>query len=345
MTMVLETPVTGPVAWRNADVANDPSWIHHLDAEDLDELEAAAAAVQQRATPHLEFGRDDFALPTLGPKLADMLDAVENGRGFVLIRGLPVPRYDRATLETIYWGLGSHLGNPISQNAKGQRLAEVKDRGHDYHAVNARGYTTNAGLNPHVDTSDMTALLCFHPAKEGGLSSLASSATIYNEILANHPEYLEVLYRGFRHDLRGEGVTGDLNEVTHNRIPVYSYFQGRLSCSYNLKIIETASSKMDTPLTDLERKALDYVADTARRPDIRLDMDLRQGDIQFINNYTLLHYRAAFVDFPEPERKRNMLRLWVNFHDGRPLAPEFADRYNTGPRGGVAVGRGNGFAI
>ena len=341
----LDTPVTGPTVWRRVDVDADESWVYHLTESDIGTLESAAGAVLERGLPPMDFERADFPLAALAGRLAPLLDQVENGRGFMVIRGLPVDRYDRPLIETIYWGLGCHFGMPISQNARGQRLAEVKDRGHNYTETNARGYTTRAKLLPHVDTSDMTALLCLNPAKSGGLSSLVSSAAIFNAVLARHPEYLDILFRGFHHDLRGEGVTGKIDEVTNHRIPVYSHYEGRLSCSFNFKIIESAGEKMGSPLSPEERAALEFILEMAEHPDFRFDMALRRGDIQLINNYTLLHYRSAYIDHDDPALRRNMLRLWVNFHDGRPLEPAFADRYNTGARGGVAIGQGNGYAI
>lgn len=343
MQQALKSPISGVTAWRHADI--DDEWLYTFSDADIAELENAARQAQASGKGHLGFGREDFPLDTLDGRVADMLRDVEAGRGFIVLRGLPVGRYDRETAETIYWGLGRHFGTAISQNAKGQRLAEVRDRGHDYSEINSRGYTTRARLTPHVDTSDMTALLCLHPAKEGGLSTLASSVTVYNEVLANHPEYLELLFRGFHHDLRGEGVTGRLDEVTNERIPVFSFCENQLSCCFNLKAMETGADKIGEPLTGLERDALNYIIETADRPDIRFDMALEQGDIQLINNYAVLHSRSDYVDYPEPERKRNMLRLWINFHVGRPLVPAFADRFNTGARGGVAVGQGGGYHI
>ncbi len=339
----LQSPITDVTAWRHADIGEE--WLYTFSEGDIAELETAARQAQASGKGHLGFARDDFPLDALGERVADLLHDVEDGRGFIVLRGLPVGRYDRETTETIYWGLGRHFGTAISQNAKGQRLAEVRDRGHDYTEINSRGYTTRARLLPHVDTSDMTALLCLHPAKEGGLSTLASSVTVYNEILARHPEHLEPLFRGFHHDLRGEGVTGRMDEVTNQRIPVFSFCEGQLSCCFNYKAMETGAEKIGEPFTDLEQEALDFFIETADRPDIRFDMALEQGDIQLINNYAVLHSRSDFVDYPEPERKRNMLRMWINSHVGRPLAPAFADRFNTGARGGVAVGEGGGYHI
>jgi hypothetical protein len=268
-----------------------------------------------------------------------MLDELENGRGFVLIRGIPIDRYDEPTLCRLYWGIAVHLGDMISQNARGDLIGRVEDQGVDINAVNARGYTTNAGLHPHNDSADLVGLLCVRQARQGGESTIASAMAIYNEILASHPEYLDVLYRGFHYDVRGEGVTGASKEVTRNRVPVYSYFDGRLSCRYNKRAIETAAEKMGQPLTDLEQAAIGLIASLTLDPAMRLSFRLQPGDLQLLNNHMILHARSNFLDWPERDRRRLLLRLWVNRREGegRQLAPEFANRYNTGHRQGVAV--------
>ena len=240
----------------------------------------------------------------------------------------------------IYWGIGSYFGNPISQNSKGQILADVVDLGNDYSNINTRGYKTSAALSAHVDSCDMVALLCVRTARAGGESTLVSSMSIFNEILAHFPQFLPILFRGFKHDLRGEGVTARLDEMTFHEIPVFSYFGGQLSCNFNAKIIRSARRKLGQPLTELEEAAIECVLELSRRQDLCYRMDLRPGDIQLVNNYTVLHGRSAYSDYPDDARKRRLMRFWVNSRAGRNLAPEFTDRYNTGPGQGVAVGDG-----
>ena len=335
----LDGPVRDRSAWRASDVAHDESWIHHLTHTELSELDAAVAQVTEAGLAPLAFTRDAFPLPSFGPALAQMLDELENGRGFVLIRGIPVERYDEPTLYRLYWGIAVHLGDMISQNARGDLIGRVEDQGVDIKAVNARGYTTNAELHPHNDSADLVGLLCVRQARQGGESTIASAMAIYNEILATHPEYLDALYRGFQYDVRGEGGTGASKEVTRNRVPVYSYFDGRLSCRYNKRAIETAAEKMGQPLAALEQAAIDMIARLTLDPAMRLNMCLWPGDLQLLNNHMILHARSNFLDWPERDRRRLLLRLWVNRREGegRRLAPEFADRYNTGHRQGVAV--------
>ena len=52
----------------------------------------------------------------------------------------------------------------------------------------------------------------------------------------------------------------------------------------------------------------------------------------------LFHDRTSFVDWPEPEKKRHLLRLWISLPGDRELPPTFAQAYgnlDVGDRGGV----------
>lgn len=333
-------PVREASVWKAADVAGDEAWVYRFTDADLEELDAAVESIRAQALGACGFRREDFPLPRLGPRIAGFLHELEHGRGFVLLRGLSVERYDEEALWALYWGLGVHLGQPITQNAQGERIVRVTDHGDDYGAANVRGHRTRFGILPHCDSADMVGLLCVRPAGSGGASTIASSAAIHNEILVRHPEYLDVLYRGFRINLAGKGPTGTPEEVTQNAIPVFSRYRGRISCRFNQKQIEDGAAATGTALTALERDAISSVGSLALSDTFRLDMDFLPGDIQLLNNHAILHSRQGFTDHPEPERKRLLLRLWVNVPEGRALAPEFADRLNSGPRGGVTPRRG-----
>ncbi len=332
--------VTGPSVWRGADFTGDDRWIHVLTAPERTELIGAVARVKANRQQCYEFGKCDFPLPLLESAITRFLDELEDGRGFVMLRGLPVADLSDEELYLLYWGLGVHLGTPLTQNRKGERIVEIADRGIRY-GKQVRGYTTDAQLMPHSDAADLVALLCVHPAQTGGASCITSAMTIYNEILRHHPEYLPVLHRGFRHNMRGEGATGDPNEVTNNTIPVFSHFAGKLSCHFNRRLIEQGADKLGHALTTLEKAAIDHVNALALSPEIRFDMEFKTGDVQILNNHLVLHSRQAFKDDPAAPHGRRLLRLWTNAPNGRPLAPEFADRTNGGPRGGMPVAAEN----
>jgi hypothetical protein len=95
-----------------------------------------------------------------------------------------------------------------------------------------------------------------------------------------------------------------------------------VSCRYIRNQINAGAVKREVPLTTFERAALDHLDEQTRRADLRLDMDLEPGDIQLINNYTVLHSRTGFVDGPEPPRSAT-LRLWLKFPTVWPSAPSF----------------------
>ncbi len=337
MGKILDLPVAEPSVWKANSFSSDRSWIRVLNQSEVAELESAVEKVRARGLRPCEFGPGDFPLPRLSAELVSIRDTLENGRGFVLLRGLPIGGLDEDLLMLMYWGIGVHLGRVITQNSQGDRIGRVTDRGDDYGSTGVRGHGSRAAIRPHCDSSDLVGLLCVERAARGGESIIASAMTIYNEILEHYPQYLEVLCRGFRINLAGKGPSGRPDELSRRRIPVFSYYAGRLSCRFNQKQIEDAARILGKPLTALEQEAIQCVTDLALRSDIRFDMSFEPGDLQLLNNHCILHAREAYQDDPSGGHRRLLLRMWINLADGRPLAPEFADRLNTGPRGEVAV--------
>ncbi|MBX9698455.1 MAG: TauD/TfdA family dioxygenase, partial [Acetobacteraceae bacterium] len=325
-----------------------PAWDTHVTAPQADEIAAAVAAVAARGLRGAEFAREDFPLPGLARVLADALEELEHGRGVVLFRGLPVDAADEEGAARIAWGLGLHLGRPLRQNPRvnlaGYRdgmIGHITDQGIDYNAPNAIGSGTSAEQMPHVDGSDLVGLLCVRPAADGGgISRIASSMAIWNALLERAPEVIPTLEDGFLHDLRGAERTGG-GPLTPFRIPVYSHFGGVLSCNFNSKTVEQAARKRGEALTPAERRALDAVLHVALDPAYQHEMTLRTGDLQVLNNYTVLHSRTAWRDPPGAARKRLMLRLWLKSFEARPLAANFAGGYVSGASYDVAGARVN----
>lgn len=339
MNDALPPVAEGPSAWTRAQMERDQDWIVRFSDSDLAELAEATDRLAARGLGPLEFGRDDFELPNLGPRLAGLLEDIEYGRGFVLLRGLDVAEFDLDRLSLLYWGLGAHLGQVISQNSQGDLLGRVADMESGryakggYYEEGVRGHRTNAFLAPHSDSSDVVGLLCVRPAKQGGESWIASSIAVYNRIRETRPDLLRPLLDGFRYDLVGKGRTAD--EVTANRVPVYSWSEGVLSCRFNKQQIELGAARTGEALTDAQKEAIALVENLALTEEFLLPMAFEPGDIQLLNNHVTVHSRGGYEDWAEPERRRLLLRLWLNIPNGRPLAPEYADRLNTGGRGGV----------
>ena len=336
----LMQPVEDRSAWLGQDLANDTRWRHQLTPEETNELENGLALVRQAGLAHEQITARDFPLDKMRATLDRLQHDVDNDRGLFMLKGIPVDKHDIEEIELIYAGIAAHLGRRIVQDTKGTLIDHVYDRGNSYDSIAVRGYTTNAHLTPHCDSGDLVVLLCVRPAKSGGLNLLSSATTIYNRILEQHPEYLDALYRGFHYNIRGNGPPGGPGEnITEHKVPVYSYYDGKLSCRYNQKAIKTAEQLPGVPpLTELEKAAIDYVAEVANAPDVRSEVQLEAGDIIFLNNHCVLHNRTGFEDHEDPAKRRRLLRLWLNLDHARKLTWEFADHYNTGPREGPYVG-------
>lgn len=327
---ILTRPVTGPSAWKGPDMAASAAWIHRLTPGALAEIDAAVQAVVRSGLPLYSVGRDDFPLPGLACELAAIAEELEHGRGFVQIKGLPVERYALDEARIAYWGIGAHLGRAVSQNARGELLCDVRDYGAEMGAAGVRGYQTRSASPFHCDECDIVGLLCWRPARSGGASALVSSMALYNEMLRRHPWFLGLLYAPFPHDWRGEQAPG---RPPVYRWPVFEYFDQRLACRYSRRTIESAYRAMGGEPSPVERECFDLM--DALIAELQLEIDFEPGDMQFLNNYVVLHARTAFTDHPEPERRRHLLRLWLNAGDGRALSPEVTAERDV--RSGVAV--------
>ena len=315
--IIQATPITGPAVWKGPDIANDTAWVHHLTPETIAVFDAALAQLKARDLSFPNFGKGDFPLHALAADFARYADELENGRGFLLLRGLPVGRYTEEEINCLYYGLGLHMGTPVRQNPRGELLGAVMNVG-DVTKKSTRVYETNLYLPYHSDPSDVVGLLCIRKAKEGGLSSLVSVAAIYNEILARRPEFIGLYYRPmyFEH----------LCEPQPSLSPIFSFHQGKLSCRYLRQYLELGHEIMKQPLSRVEIAALDLFDEVMHDPAIRLDMMLEPGDIQFANNYAVLHSRNGFEDDEDLAKRRKMIRLWLKMGNARELAPEFPGR-------------------
>lgn len=324
MTSILTQPVTGPVAWKGTDLVRDRSWIYRIGEHGLQDIDRALRDVKRAGLPLEAIGRAEFPLPSMESDLRGISDELERGRGFVQMKGIPVDRYSEGDVRLLYWGIASHLGSAISQNADGQLIGDVRDLGLDIRKQGVRGYQTNSRSPYHADETDIVGLLCLRPAKSGGASCLVSSMAIYNALLVRYPWYVALLYRPFTYDWRGEQPAGSAPVY---RWPVYEYHDGRLSCRYSRRMIEFAQQTTGARLTRVEKEAFDALDSLIA--ELQLDIDFEAGDIQFLNNYVILHSRTEFEDHPEPERRRHLLRIWLAAHDGRTLSPEVKAERNV----------------
>jgi len=339
MKEVYKEKITNDTAWYADDIRNDVgAWLHPLTQEQKNEVLAALKAVKERCCTVESMEKEFFPLSGFSSIFKQVSESLNNTYGFSVIRGVPIEQLDIKEIELVFSGITSHFGRKLNVDNKGTLIDHIYDYGADYSDISVRGNTTNSALTMHCDTGDVLVLFCVRDAKEGGVSNIASSMSVFNEILEKHPEYLEALFKGFHFNIRGNGPKGDFFNITKHRVPIYSYYKDKLSCRYNERAILTAEQWPGVePLTDLEKEAVKCVAEIAMQDDLRFDVMLEPGDIAFIFNHTVFHNRSSFIDHPEPEKMRLLLRQWINLTDVREIEALFAEHYNTGPNNGPVI--------
>ena len=326
-----------PQAWYGRDLRGERGWITELSSEEVGELDAAVARVDEAGTEVVAMKRADFPLHKLAATLARLRREMLHGRGFFLARGVPVGRYSARQRAIAFFGMGHYLGEPVSQNGKGHILGHVKNLGLDFSDPETRGYQTSARLAYHTDYSDVVGLLCLATPKAGGASSIISSTTVWNELLRRRPDLAAELARPLHYTRWGEIPEG---KKRYSEIPVFTPWQGRMIAFLNTRTtIMKAQSFPEVPRIGARQiEALDYVDELVQDPALHLDMHFEPGDMQFLCHHFVLHSRTAYEDWPEPARRRHLLRLWLACDDGPALPPVMANDF----QGRTAGGRPNG---
>ena len=334
---MLTEKLTGPGAWLGPELQDDSSWIMQLDGDDVAEIDAALAAVKD-AGLSVPFPTSAFPLPTLSHKIDALVNYVSNEKGLTLVHGLPRERYSDADCELIYWGIGMHIGTPVSQNRRGHILGHVRDEGRSIDDPSARPYQTASKMDFHCDLMpvDVLGLFCARAAKLGGESYVVSAETMHNVILAERPDYLETLYQPFNVDWADEQPAGNQPWYT---MPMFSVCDGKITSRITsrrfVQMVTRYGEQLAASATQLE--AIDFAQQVAQRPELRLAMTLAEGDMQFLSNHTTLHGRSAFEDTDDADRQRHLLRMWIALDDAkrRPLSTLLDERYSWVERGGI----------
>ena len=311
-------PVAGPSLWSADELTARDDWIIRLDAKALDDIATALDGVKRRHRALEDIMARDFPLPSMAAQLSAISGLLSDGPGVCLVRGLPVDLYERDDLAFILWGIGTHLGTPGAQSVHGDMIVDVMDMSHTGDAD--RAYRSPRPQHLHTDSIDVTGLLCLRRAKSGGTSLITSSLAVHNAILAERPELLAPLYRGYHHRRSGQTSTGEPPLSSH-RIPVFGRRVGKLTCYFNDISIGRSLSEDDIENDVAALEAFEVFKTTAARDGLLYRTMLEPGDLQFLNNRTVMHGRTAFEDFAEVDRKRLMLRLWLKMSDW-PDSPE-----------------------
>ncbi len=328
--------IQGPTAWNAADMPRRNDWVHTFSAAQIAELRAALTHARSLGKTLATMTREDFPLPAVSHLLGKVRDFLEDGAGLFLLRGFPALEHDKQELRTLYWGIGKHLGTAVSQSKNGDILGDVRNMNVDMNSPTGRGYTSNQKLTYHTDSCDVVGLFVLRTARSGGMSMIASSVTIHNEIARIRPDLLEVLYQPFHWSWQGQEPAGGL---PYYQQPVFSSRDGRFSCRYVRTHIISAQRFEDVPrLTPAQEEAMALLDSLAGNEQFHFSMMFQPGDIQLLNNHVTLHSRTAFEDHEEAERKRHLLRMWLSVPNSRALSPALQTIYQDQSAGAVRGG-------
>jgi len=321
---ILTEPIVSPSCWTGPELQNATNeWRIVLSEEDQEYFVRLVKELGTKNITMKQLTKDDFPLSS---SLARIISECEKqvdpqlGRGFQVLRGLPVTRLSEEESSLLFWGIGLHMGTPGAQNSKGDLLGHVRDefRGKGQPDSKVRQYRTNEMIDFHCDAADVVGLLCLAQGAEGGASRLVSSTTVYNKLLEKDPALVPLLYSSQYLDVRGEGG------VQYIPVEPATYSEGVLRTFYHTEYFRTSYAHPGLPAMDPKiSHLLDVYDSLTHDPSLYLDMDFQVGDAQFVSNHVILHARTAYKD--AEGKNRHLLRLWLSTKE-KPLQERLTSR-------------------
>lgn len=299
-------PVRNQAAWLGGPLRAADDWIERVDGPLLATFETAIAMAAGSGKPLDALEREDFPLAEIRDRLERWRRTLTHGRGFLVLRGIPVDRWDLAQQKLFMRAVGLQFGRLGYQNPQGDVIGEVRDTGAAKRDSFARLYATAGEFRFHCDASDLVGLLCVRPAKSGGESRVASSVSVYNEVLRRRPDLARLLFEPMPFDLRNEQQPG---APAYAQFAPCAYADGVLKTFYLSDYFRTVG-RLGVVVSPAHRDLLDLYDAVAGDPEIGLSFFLKPGDLQILYNHTTLHARTAFED--EPGRERLLLRFLVS---------------------------------
>lgn len=324
------------VVWLAKDIAHVERWKRPLSALERRDLLAGLAAYEETTIPLWESTGEDFPFQEIGPLLEEIRYEIRHGFGLILLRNFPIEELTGDQVEALYWGFCNHLGVMRPQGKDSGLLKSVRNAGGQYRSQSGRGYNTNAKLDYHTDFADLVSLLCINGAKAGGESLITSSLAVRDEMERNAPHLIEALFQPIDYSRQDEHAD---HQTPFYTAPIFSQAGGNFCCRYTRNHIRHADRHEGARApSDHQQQAMDCLDALAGDEKLTYEMTLQAGDLQILNNHTVLHSRREFEDFEEPERQRHLLRAWIATPDSQPLDDALEEAYFNHRSGTVRGG-------
>jgi hypothetical protein len=347
-------PLGGPCSWHGAELQRDQSWLREWPQHCLDTFEQAIDQSERDGLQWHQATRDQFSLRAIADDIAVLAQFLEDERGVLKLTGFPIDNYTTAQQKTLFFGLGSWLGRPVFQTARGELMGEICDEGPDVGSKrgqlvdadgksfpSSRARAQSSGLlRWHTDRTDVVGLLCAGQPARGGTSRIVSAVAVHDAMVACRPDLAKLLYENLERSHLGEEAGGATKTYA---IPVWGVTDGKFATHYSRTYVEAAQKLPDvTPLSDAHWEALDLLAELAE--ELCLEMEFSPGDMQFINNHVVYHARGEFEDDVAAGKRRLLYRVWLSMENSRPLPDSYDVLFGTtaagANRGGIRQSSG-----
>ena len=320
MTTIRELPLDSPMTWA-AETLLENDGLVALDEDCRAEIDRTAQELIANPLPLEALRTGDFAMPACQTTMARVRRQLDEGIGFAVVDRLPVEDLDKDISKKLYWLLMSMAGRPVAQSWDGKMVYDVTDTGKKSTAGSGvRSSRTNGGQSYHCDNTfnlppEFVGLLCIQTARKGGVSGLISLETVYNLLLEEYPDVLPRLYEPFYFDRQAEHPPDD---TRWSFKPVFESDGERVSANFNPRRVEHGYEMQGKDMDPPTRAAIQALQRVSERSGLGKAFEFRRGQIQIVNNKRLAHRRTAFRDWPEPERRRHLVRIWLR-DKGRPF--------------------------
>jgi alpha-ketoglutarate-dependent taurine dioxygenase len=309
--------------WRGDTLAADAGPMA-LPAEVERELDAVAAALDRDPVPLLLLRPEDFTLDAARGFMREVKSQIDSGPGFAIVDRLPVDRWSSASARAVWWLLASLVARPVAQKWDGTSIYDVTDLGRPP-GNGVRPDVTNYDQNFHTDNSynnvppHYVGLFCLRTAMEGGVSGIVSFAAAHEEMRRRHPDLLPRLYQPFYFDRQREHAPDDAMTTFHPMFERQKDDSGgdRLVARLSRFQVKNGYKLANLELDSEGLAAMEAFEAILNAPGMAAEFHFEPGQIQLIDNRALGHKRTAFRDWPDAERKRLLIRLWLRDTGGR----------------------------
>lgn len=317
---MIQHSIDGPSAWRSGDIRAEDYRVA-LNEACLDEVRRVADEMRAHPLPTILRTPAEFDLPNCQAAMAEVRRILKQGVRFAVVDRLPLDELSDDEATAIYWLLSSMICRPVAQKLDGTMIYNVWDTGKKaLPGSGVRPDSTNIEIRFHIDNAynttppEIVGLLCLRTAKSGGVSRMLSFHTVHNELLARHRDLLPRLYRPFWFDRQREFFSG---EPATFSAPVFTRGDGEVKARFSVHQINSGYAMQGEPVDNEGAAALAAMLEIFEEPALSIDFEFQPGEIQFVDNRTLGHSRTEYEDWPDPERKRHLIRLWLRDHGRR----------------------------